>query len=91
MVIDRDKHNKYVVNHSIITVHGYGLIAQEVESLIPEVVTHNMYDKGYLGIDYQKLVPFALSAIQEVDDEVAMLKRRVTELEYRLSRYEHIN
>jgi len=40
-----------------------------------------MFCEGYLGIDYTKLVPFALSAIQEVDDEVTRLKKRVKKLE----------
>ena len=71
--------------------HGYGLIAQELDKLVPEAVGHNMFNAGYWGINYDKLVPFALSAIQTVDDEVSMLKRRVTELEDRLSKYESIN
>ena len=71
-------------------VHDYGLIAQEVEELIPEVVNDDMYGE-YKGINYNRLVPFALSAIQYVDDEVSMLKKRVCELEDRLSKYESIN
>ena len=72
------------------TVHGYGLIAQELESLVPEAINYNMFNADYLGIDYTKLVPFALSAIQEVDDEVTKLKKRVKKLEVRLSKYERI-
>ena len=66
------------------TKHGYGLIAQEVQKYIPEVVTNNMFSKGYLGIDYTKLVPFAISAIKEVDNEVTILKKRVKYLEDKL-------
>lgn len=69
-------------------VHDYGIIAQELELIIPEAVTHDMYGKGYLGIDYTKLIPFTISAIKEVDDEVTTLKKRVKELEDRLSKYE---
>lgn len=72
------------------TVHGYGLIAQELEQIVPEVVTHTMYEE-YMGIDYTKLVPFALSAVQEVDSEVQRLKKRIEELEAKLSKYEAIN
>ena len=43
--------------------HGYGLIAQELEQIIPDLVTHNMFNEGYLGIDYTRLVPFTISAI----------------------------
>lgn len=69
-------------------VHDYGIIAQELESIIPEAVTHDMYGKGYLGINYTKLIPFTISAIKEVDDEVTTLKKRVKELEDRLNKYE---
>lgn len=71
--------------------HGYGLIAQELEQIIPDLVSHNMFDKGYLGIDYTRLVPFTISAIQEVDDEVTRLKKRVKELEKKLNKYEKLN
>lgn len=71
--------------------HGYGLIAQELEQIIPDLVTHNMFNEGYLGIDYTRLVPFTISAIQEVDDEVTKLKKRVKELENKINKYEKLN
>ena len=70
--------------------HDYGLIAQEVEEYLPDIVGHDMYRKGYLGIDYTKLIPFALAGIKEVDSEVTKLKQRVEQLEQRLSKYESI-
>lgn len=69
-------------------IHDYGLIAQQVQQYIPEVINTNMFDKGYLGIDYQRLIPFTISAIKEVDDEVTKLKKRVKQLERRLQKYE---
>lgn len=71
--------------------HGYGLIAQELEQIIPDLVTHNMFNEGYLGIDYTRLVPFTISAIQEVDDEVTKLKKRVKRLEQKLRKYEAVD
>lgn len=69
-------------------IHDYGLIAQQVQQYIPEVINTNMFNKGYLGIDYYRLVPFTISAIKEVDDEVTKLKKRVKQLERRLQKYE---
>ena len=89
-VVEYDWNEKALSLRNSNTAHGYGLIAQELEELIPEVVTHDMYGKGYMGIDYRNLVPFALSAIQQVDDEVTALKKRVKELEDKLSKYEHV-
>lgn len=71
--------------------HAYGLIAQEVEQIIPDVVSHNMFSAGYLGIDYTRLVPLTISAIKDVDDEVTKLKKEVKELKKRLNKYERLN
>lgn len=68
--------------------HGYGLIAQEVKQIIPEIVTDNMFEKGYYGIDYTKLIPFMISGIKTIDDEVTKLKRRINELEEKVRKYE---
>ena len=50
----------------------YGLIAQEVEKVLPNVVGH-MKD-GYKGIKYEKIIPFLIDSIQQ-------LTKRVEELE----------
>ena len=89
-IVEYDWNKEALALRNSSIVHGYGLIAQELEELIPEVVTHDMYGKGFMGIDYRNLVPFALSAIQQVDDEVTSLKKRVEELENRLSKYERV-
>lgn len=46
----------------------YGLIAQEVENILPNIV-HTVYDK-YKGIDYIKLVPIMISAIKELKERI---------------------
>lgn len=50
-----------------------GFIAQEVQVVIPEIVTEN--HDGYLGIDYVALVPYLVKAIQEQKDEIDKLKQ----------------
>ena len=54
-----------------------GFIAQDVEKVVPQVVHTD--DKGYKSIDYVKLVPVLLSAIQEqqkeIDDLAAEIKK----------------
>lgn len=73
------------------TRHSYGLIAQEVEDVLPDIVHYNMFGKGYLSLDYPKLIPLTISAIKEVDDEVTKLKKEVKELKKRLNKYERLN
>ena len=50
----------------------YGLIAQEVEKVLPNIVGE-MKD-GYKGIKYEKIIPFLIDSIQQ-------LTKRVEELE----------
>ena len=52
--------------------HEFGLIAQEVREVFPEVVVES--DTGTLSIDYGKLSTVAIKAIQELKSEVDELK-----------------
>ena len=64
-----------------------GLIAQEVEKVIPEVVTRpNSNDpNGYYGVSYSKVVPVLVEAVKELDAENRELKERLDRLEEMLS------
>lgn len=57
----------------------FGLIAQEVEKILPEIV-HNQYvdEEGttYKAIDYVRLVPFLINAVQELSLEIRKLKNQ---------------
>jgi hypothetical protein len=52
----------------------YGLIAQEVEKVVPEIVGTMKQD--YKGINYESLVPLLISSIKELAKEVEELKER---------------
>ena len=52
-----------------------GLIAQEVEAVIPDVVSED--DNGYKGIVYTELIPVLISAIQELKAEIETLKTQI--------------
>ena len=51
---------------------SYGLIAQEVESIVPEMVS-SLNDT--LRLEYNQLHAFEIGAIQHIDNEVEQLKR----------------
>jgi hypothetical protein len=48
-----------------------GLIAQEVEKVIPEAVHDN---NGYKGVDYARLVPLLIESIKALKKEIDILK-----------------
>ncbi len=61
----------------------YGLIAQEVEKVFPEMVKEISAD-GYKGLDYEKLVPVLLEGIKELDKENKQVKERLKILEEKM-------
>ena len=56
------------------TGHDLGVIAQEVQSVLPEVV--NKRETGYLAVDYVKLVPVLIEAIKELSAKVKELENK---------------
>ena len=54
--------------------HG-GLIAQEVEKVVPELVG-TVYGQ-YKGVDYEMIVPYLISAIQELNKKVEELENEL--------------
>jgi Chaperone of endosialidase len=50
-----------------------GLLAQNVEKIIPEAVNEK---DGYKGVDYARLVPLLIEAIKELKKEIEALKLR---------------
>ncbi|MFZ3055015.1 MAG: hypothetical protein WA091_03505, partial [Minisyncoccales bacterium] len=55
-----------------------GFIAQDMEKIIPEVVTTD--NNGYKGISYEKIVPVLTSAMQEQQKEIEALSNENKEL-----------
>ena len=53
--------------------HDVGVIAQEVEEVLPEIVTTR--DNGYKAVKYEKLVPLLIESIKELKAEIEELKK----------------
>ena len=58
-----------------LTGTDYGVIAQEVEEVLPEVVT--VRDNGYKAVKYEKIVPLLIEAIKELKSEIDDLREQV--------------
>ena len=55
----------------------FGLIAQEVEAVLPTVIHENkitVEGTDYKSIDYEKLVPHLIAAIQELEARIKVLE-----------------
>jgi hypothetical protein len=59
--------------------HDYGVIAQDVEKVLPELVkeTHT----GYLGVDYDKMIGLLIEVAKEQEKRIKELSAKVDRLE----------
>jgi hypothetical protein len=64
---------------------GIGVIAQEVESVFPELVD-NRSSRGYKGVNYSGLTAVLIQAFNELLEENAELKRRLQAVEAAVAR-----
>jgi hypothetical protein len=53
-----------------------GVIAQQVESVFPEIVVTR--DNGYKAVYYEKLVPLLIEAIKELNKKVDALSKQLS-------------
>ncbi len=65
---------------------SYGLVAQEVEDVLPELVSTD--DDGYKAVNYSKLPLITLQAIKELKTENDALKAQLADVLQRLSEIE---
>ena len=56
-----------------------GMIAQEVQKKIPEIVRQGV-NKEYLSVDYAKVVPFLIEAVKKQQDQIKKLKKEINNL-----------
>jgi hypothetical protein len=56
------------------TGHSYGLLAQDVEKVLPDAVRTS--DTGLKSINYMMIIPFLIESIKKLGSEVAELKKK---------------
>ena len=69
----KDGHDERIQNKT-----NLGVIAQEVQQVIPEVVKER--DDGYLAVKYDQLVPVLIEAVKDQQKQIDVLKKKLEEL-----------
>ena len=68
--------------------HDVGMIAEEVGEVLPEIVNYEENGIDAIGMDYSKLTPLLVEAINELHGEVQYKDSQITELQARLAALE---
>ena len=68
--------------------YDYGLIAEEVENVLPDIVDKTNED--LIGISYTSLIPILIEGVKELKNKVNNLQKENEELKNRLSLLEQI-
>ena len=67
-----DEEQKKIHYHEGIDV---GVIAQEIEAILPEVVTTR--ETGYKAVKYDRLVALLIEAVKELNEKVIKLENKI--------------
>ena len=75
--------DKYIQEHggedgTYVRKNDIGVIAQEIQPVIPEIVTKR--DDGYLAIKYDRLTPLLIEAIKSLNEKVEKLENTIKDL-----------
>ena len=66
--------------HAYGTLRDVGVIAQDVQKILPEIVKENVHNR-YLGVRYEKLTPLLLEAVKELNKKVEDLENKLKDKE----------
>jgi hypothetical protein len=71
---------KELSTEEVKTIHGnvgkdVGVIAQEIEDVLPEAVTTR--ENGYKAVNYEKIIPLLIEAIKDQQRQIDELKRKI--------------
>lgn len=79
LLLEADKdtlNSEYLQERNIPNDRHYGLSAQELQSIYPNLVKEGQ--DGYLGVNYIELVPILIRSIQELNEKIETMESRKT-------------
>jgi hypothetical protein len=79
--VEYEMNTKEFVKNHFQQGRQIGLLAQDVEKIIPEAVNEK---DGYKGVDYARLVPLLIESIKELNKKVEEQKQEIEQLKSRI-------
>ena len=70
---------KWIANPDAGDVHGF--IAQDMQDICPEAVSKDLDPEEMMSIDYGRITPVIVAALQDALKDIKELKTRINELE----------
>ena len=58
--------------------HDVGVIAQEIEAILPEIVTTR--DNGYKAVKYERIVALLIECIKEQQKQITNLENKINKI-----------
>ena len=75
----RTRNNKLLnENQKTYTGKDYGVIAQEIEEVMPELVITR--ENGYKAVNYEKIIPLLIESIKEQQNAIVAQQTEIKEL-----------
>jgi hypothetical protein len=59
----------------------YGFIAQEMMDIVPEAITGNPEGEEMMSMDYGRITPVIVAALQEANKKIIELENKINKLE----------
>ena len=81
--------NEAKENFSVNNERQIGVLAQDIETVFPELVSENK--EGYKTMDYVKLTPILLQAIKEQQSQIEIMEERISQLEQMIIEVKTLN
>ena len=60
-----------------VDFRGHGVIAHELQPIFPDAVTGEKDAEEMQSVDYSKLVPVLIKSVQELKEEIELLKQQL--------------
>jgi hypothetical protein len=58
--------------------HDIGVIAQEIEKVLPEIVTRR--ENGYLAVKYERIVALLIECVKEQQKQITNLENKINNI-----------